>query len=148
MGGSGPPHFCSDPSWDLRKSVEKCFMYRGGGGVPCMHIVTFYCSPATKNCSDPPTFFGLATPLLAPLSSCSHFCRVCWNIRLLLLLLFYYYYYLIAEFSYFYNHVGNQKFVMMTQLASLWIVVLISSRLLLLLTLKEPHEYSPQELLK
>ena len=58
------PHFCSDPSWDLRKSVEKCFLYRGGGGggVPCMYIVTFYCSPATKNCSDPHFFWaGYAT---------------------------------------------------------------------------------------
>ena len=59
-GGNGwvrtpPPHFCSDPSWDLHKSVEKCFLY---GGVPWMYIVTFYCSPAKKNCSDPPLFLG------------------------------------------------------------------------------------------
>ena len=34
-GGSGPP-FCSDPSWDLRKSVEKYFMYRGRGSHACI----------------------------------------------------------------------------------------------------------------
>ena len=30
-GGRGirTPHFCSDPSWDLCKSVQKCFIYRG-----------------------------------------------------------------------------------------------------------------------
>ena len=53
-----PPEICANPL----RSV----LYIGGGGVPCMYIVTFYCSPAKKNCSDPPTFFELATPLPLP----------------------------------------------------------------------------------
>ena len=48
-----PPEICAN----LLKKV----LYIGG--VPCMYIVTFYCSPAKKNCSDPTTIFGLATPL-------------------------------------------------------------------------------------
>ena len=51
------PHFCSDPSWDLRKSVEKCFMYRGEGGP--MHV---YCnfSLLTSNNKNfgPPLFWA------------------------------------------------------------------------------------------
>ena len=64
-GGMGGP----DPPTSVQTSPEICanplrsILYIGGGGVPCMYIVTFYCSPAKKNCSDPPTFFGLATPL-------------------------------------------------------------------------------------
>ena len=50
------PHFCSEPSWDLCKSVEKYFIYLGG--VSCMYIVTFYWSPANKNWSNPPLFLG------------------------------------------------------------------------------------------
>ena len=42
-GGMGvqTPHFCSDPSWDLRKSVEKCFKYRGGP----MHVYMYGTPP-------------------------------------------------------------------------------------------------------
>ena len=63
MGGSGPPsptsvqtppEICANP---LRSVLCK------GEGVSCMYIVTCYCSPATTKILDPPTFFGLATPL-------------------------------------------------------------------------------------
>ena len=53
MGGSGP-QFCSDPSWDKRKSVEKLFYIYG---VPMYVYCYFHCSPAKKHGSDP-HFFG------------------------------------------------------------------------------------------
>ena len=66
-GGNGrvrTPHFCSDPSWDLRKSVEKCFIYRGGGGCPMHVFCNFLLLTSKEKLFGPPTFFGLATPLL------------------------------------------------------------------------------------
>ena len=58
MGGFGPTHFCSDPSWDSHKSVDKCFIYRGCP-MHVLYIVNFYyCSPAKKNCSEPQLFLG------------------------------------------------------------------------------------------
>ena len=61
MGGSGP-HFCADPSWDLRKSVEKCFIY-GGGGIPIHVYCDFLLLTSKEKLFGSPTFFGLATPL-------------------------------------------------------------------------------------
>ena len=66
-GGVRTPHFCSDPSWDLRKSVEKCFMYRGGGP---MHV---YCNILllTSNNKNfgPPHFFWAGYATVAPSAS-------------------------------------------------------------------------------
>ena len=58
MEGSGPPHFCSDPSWDQRKSVEKFFLHVGGGGTPCMYIVTFTAHQQRNMVRTPPLFWG------------------------------------------------------------------------------------------
>ena len=58
MEGSGPPHFCSDPSWDYRKSVEKFFLHIGGGGTPCMYIVTFTAHQQRNMVRTPPLFWG------------------------------------------------------------------------------------------
>ena len=60
------PHFCSDPSWDLRKSVEKCFIYRG---VPFIYrgshacILKLFTAHQQRKIVQTPTFIGLATPL-------------------------------------------------------------------------------------
>ena len=60
MGGSGPlisvqtpPEICENPLRNV--------LYMGGShnrGVPYMYIVTFHCSPAKKNCSDPQFFWA------------------------------------------------------------------------------------------
>ena len=61
ISGSGPPTYIQTPLEISAKPLKSLFLYIEVG-VPCMYIVTCYCSTAKKNCSDP--FFGLATPLL------------------------------------------------------------------------------------
>ena len=62
MGGSGPPTSVQvqTPPENCANPLKSVLVYRGGGGggVPCMYIVTFYCSLAKKNCSDPPHFWA------------------------------------------------------------------------------------------
>ena len=57
MGGSGPPTSVQTPPEIRANPLKRVLYIGGGGGVPCMYIVIFYCSPAKKNCSDPPHFF-------------------------------------------------------------------------------------------
>ena len=54
VGGSGP-HFCSDPYLLRFAQIRWKVFYIGG--VPCMYIITFYCSSAKKIVRTP-TFFG------------------------------------------------------------------------------------------
>ena len=54
MGGSGPPLLFRPLLRFAQIRWEEFYIW----GVPCMYIVTFYCSPAKKNCSDPPLFLG------------------------------------------------------------------------------------------
>ena len=59
-GGSGPPTSVQTPPEICANPLRSVLCI--GGGVPCMYIVTFYCSPATKKFSDPPLFWaGYAT---------------------------------------------------------------------------------------
>ena len=53
------PHFYSDPSRDLRKSVEKCFIYRGSHAC----ILKLFTAHQQRKIVQTPTFIGLATPL-------------------------------------------------------------------------------------
>ena len=56
IGGSGPPHLCVFRSHLRLNPLKSVYMYREG--LPCMYIVTFYCSPTKDNSSDPPLFWA------------------------------------------------------------------------------------------
>ena len=43
---------------EIRANPLRSVLYIGGGGVPCMYIVTFYCSPAEKIVRTPPLFWA------------------------------------------------------------------------------------------
>ena len=76
IGESGPLHWSSEPHWDLRKTFEKSFFcYRGVGlGIPCMHIVTSYCSPANTRFWTSPRFWaGEWRPYWPTFSKCCSF---------------------------------------------------------------------------
>ena len=62
MEGSGPPTSIQTPLGISANPLKSFFTYRGGG-CPMYVYCNFYCSPAKKHGSDPPTFLGLATPL-------------------------------------------------------------------------------------
>ena len=56
IGGSGPTTFVQTPPETRANPLKSFVMYRG---CPMYVYCNFYCSPAKKHFSDPPTFLGL-----------------------------------------------------------------------------------------
>ena len=63
-GGVRTPTSVQTPL-EISANPLKSFITYRGGGYPMYVYCNFYCSPAKKHGLDPPTFLGLATPLMS-----------------------------------------------------------------------------------